>query len=113
MKEQTFPSFLYYTDKVVVNKNLMPKEHMFTTSHFDGVRWNTDKYKQALAKWETQNIEAENGDQPVEKYHVFVQYSFGSSLKKFYDAQPCTCKMSGEKVVAVNLILKQNANRIY
>lgn len=103
---KTFSGFLYITDKVVVNPELKPDEIDYTYNYSTGknmISMISEDYEQALAEWESENIEVENVDQPIEKYHVFVQYRFGSSLKKFYEGQPCTCKMLGEKAIVLTL----------
>jgi len=113
MKEQTFPGFLYHTDKVVVNPELMPVNHPSLLPDYgiyssvkEAQEYQDSLYQQALAKWESNNIEVENFEDsgpPIADNCVWAKFSNCSSLMKFYEGQPCTCKMSGERAKILTL----------
>ena len=116
-KEQTFSGYTYIIDgKVVVNKELMPNETDYTYNYSTGkntIPMISGDYEQALAKWESENIEVENDKgwikddwQPKSEFEkpwgMWAIDVNGKAIKVFAGLL-CTCKISGEKATITEL----------
>ena len=104
---KTFNGFLYHDkDKVVVNPRKEPNksDHRNAMNH----------YRRKYAKWESNNIEVENmwKEYIINKLPNFIRWysnwhwnptNYIDNMIRINNAQPCTCKMSGDKAVVLKL----------